>query len=212
MSEYLTYGREDIDNINNTTILDVTINYLIETKIFNAQLFLCSLDVMPLALMLHLKFIFLLLLFFFVIHIFRLYFSFYLYMSISVLLTKTWLSCFLKRVCVFQKICFKVKELKTSLLNYVSHASLRLHAFVPPHLVCFTCLHALRGFCAWRAFVSYPLSRLRALLALLTCFIFAHLLDTSYAPYIRAYLSYLRALKSFQNGFVLHKKFPFSKD
>ena len=33
------YGKGDLDNINNTSILDATINYLIETKRFNAQLF-----------------------------------------------------------------------------------------------------------------------------------------------------------------------------
>ena len=37
--EILLYGKEDLDNINNTSILDATINYLIETKRFNAQLF-----------------------------------------------------------------------------------------------------------------------------------------------------------------------------
>ena len=31
--------KNDLDNINNTTILDVTINYLIETKRFNTELF-----------------------------------------------------------------------------------------------------------------------------------------------------------------------------
>ena len=33
------FGKEDLDNINNTSILDATINYLIETKRFNAELF-----------------------------------------------------------------------------------------------------------------------------------------------------------------------------
>ena len=56
--EVLLYG-EDFDNINNTSILDVTISYLIETKSFNAELFWCSPDVKVLTLMLHLKFIFL---------------------------------------------------------------------------------------------------------------------------------------------------------
>ena len=39
LTENLLYGREDLDNINNTSILDATINYLIETKRFNAQFF-----------------------------------------------------------------------------------------------------------------------------------------------------------------------------
>ena len=39
LTEILLYGKEHFDNINNTSILDATINYLIETKRFNAQLF-----------------------------------------------------------------------------------------------------------------------------------------------------------------------------
>ena len=39
LTEILLYCKEDLDNINNTSILDATINYLIETKRFNAQLF-----------------------------------------------------------------------------------------------------------------------------------------------------------------------------
>ena len=35
LTEILLYGKEDLDNINNTSILDTTINYLIETKRFN---------------------------------------------------------------------------------------------------------------------------------------------------------------------------------
>ena len=38
LTEILLYGKEDLDNINNTSILDATINYLIETKRFNAEL------------------------------------------------------------------------------------------------------------------------------------------------------------------------------
>ena len=38
LTEILLYGKEDLDNINNTSILDATINYLIETKRFIAQL------------------------------------------------------------------------------------------------------------------------------------------------------------------------------
>ena len=39
LTEVLLYGKEDLDNINNTSILDAAINYLIETKRFNAELF-----------------------------------------------------------------------------------------------------------------------------------------------------------------------------
>ena len=39
LTEILLFGKDDLDNINNTSILDATINYLIETKRFNAQLF-----------------------------------------------------------------------------------------------------------------------------------------------------------------------------
>ena len=39
LTEIHLYGKEDLDNINNTSILDTTINYLIETKRFDAQLF-----------------------------------------------------------------------------------------------------------------------------------------------------------------------------
>ena len=39
LTEILLYGKEDSDNINNTSIMDATINYLIETKRFNAELF-----------------------------------------------------------------------------------------------------------------------------------------------------------------------------
>ena len=39
LTEIFLYGKEDFKNVNDTSILDVTINYLIETKIFYAQLF-----------------------------------------------------------------------------------------------------------------------------------------------------------------------------
>ena len=39
LTEIFWYGMEDLDNINNTSILDATIKYLIETKRFNAELF-----------------------------------------------------------------------------------------------------------------------------------------------------------------------------
>ena len=55
LTEILLYSKDDLDNINNTTILDDTINYLIETKRFNAQLFWCSQDVMTFTLILYLK-------------------------------------------------------------------------------------------------------------------------------------------------------------
>ena len=38
-TEILLYGKEDLDNIKNTSILVATINYLIESKRFDAQLF-----------------------------------------------------------------------------------------------------------------------------------------------------------------------------
>ena len=38
-TEIFLYGKGDLDNINNTSILDATINYLIETKRFNTELF-----------------------------------------------------------------------------------------------------------------------------------------------------------------------------
>ena len=50
--DILLYGKEDLDNINNTSILDATINYLIEIKRFDAQFFGCSQDVMALTLIL----------------------------------------------------------------------------------------------------------------------------------------------------------------
>ena len=73
LTEILLYGKEDLDNINNTSILDA-ISYLIETKIFNAELFWWTPDVMALTLMLHLKFKFLFILFF---DLFLLFLSFY---------------------------------------------------------------------------------------------------------------------------------------
>ena len=38
LTETLWFGKEVLDNIDNTSILDATINYLIETKRFNAEL------------------------------------------------------------------------------------------------------------------------------------------------------------------------------
>ena len=70
----LLYGKEDLDNINNTSILNATINYLIETKRFNAERFLWTPDVMALTMMLHLKFNFLFIFFF---DLFLLFLSFY---------------------------------------------------------------------------------------------------------------------------------------
>ena len=83
LTQILLYGKEDLDN--NTSILDATINYLIETKIFNAELFLSSPDVIALKLMLHLKSKFLFFFFSFCFHyfylsiIFRLFFFNILY-------------------------------------------------------------------------------------------------------------------------------------
>ena len=39
LTEILFHGKEDLDNINNRSILDATMNYLNETKKFDAQLF-----------------------------------------------------------------------------------------------------------------------------------------------------------------------------
>ena len=39
LTEILLYVKQDIDNINNISTLDATINHLIETKRFDAQLF-----------------------------------------------------------------------------------------------------------------------------------------------------------------------------
>ena len=39
LTEIPLYGKENLDNINNARTVDVTINYFIETKIFNARLF-----------------------------------------------------------------------------------------------------------------------------------------------------------------------------
>ena len=76
-----TIFKEDPYNINNASILDATIIFLIETKKFDAQLFWCSSDVMALTLILHLKFIFFFFLFCFVfiIFIFLLFLSNFLY-------------------------------------------------------------------------------------------------------------------------------------
>ena len=41
-TDFLLYGKEDLDKINNTSIVDAIINYLIETKRLNAQLFLVT--------------------------------------------------------------------------------------------------------------------------------------------------------------------------
>ena len=86
LTEILLYGKEDFDNINNTSILDATINYLIETKRFNAELFWWTPDIMALTLMLHLKFKFLFIFFWFVLIIFIfllfsgcIFFIFYMY-------------------------------------------------------------------------------------------------------------------------------------
>ena len=59
LTEIFLYGNEDLDNINNTSILDVTINYSIETKRFDARLFWYSPDSMALTWILILKFMFL---------------------------------------------------------------------------------------------------------------------------------------------------------
>ena len=55
LTEILLYDQEDIDDINNTSILDATISYLIVAKRFNTELFWCFLDVKALTLQLHLN-------------------------------------------------------------------------------------------------------------------------------------------------------------
>ena len=74
LTEIILYGKEYLDNVNNTSIFNVTIYYLIETKRFNVEIFWCSPDVMALTLMLHLKFEFLL--------FFSSFCSYYFYLSI----------------------------------------------------------------------------------------------------------------------------------
>ena len=74
LTEILLYGKEDLD-INYTSILDTTINYLIESKIVDSLIrsfFILSRDVMALKLILHLKFMFL-----FFLVLFLLFLSFY---------------------------------------------------------------------------------------------------------------------------------------
>ena len=39
LNEILLYGKEDFDNINNTSVVDATTKYLIETKGFDAKPF-----------------------------------------------------------------------------------------------------------------------------------------------------------------------------
>ena len=39
VTEILLYGKDHLDDVNNTSILDSRINYLIEIKRFNAELF-----------------------------------------------------------------------------------------------------------------------------------------------------------------------------
>ena len=83
-TEILLYGKKGVDNINNKSILDVAMNYLIETKGFNDQLFWCSPDVMVLTLILHLNSIFILFfvwfLLFFIFSLFLRFFVFTFYM------------------------------------------------------------------------------------------------------------------------------------
>ena len=59
LTEILYYVKEDLDNINNTSMLDGTINNLNETKWFDAGLLWCSRDVMALTLILLFNLIFL---------------------------------------------------------------------------------------------------------------------------------------------------------
>ena len=59
LTEILLFGRGNLDNMNNGSILDVTIKRLIETKRFDAKLFLMLSRCMALTLILLSKFIFL---------------------------------------------------------------------------------------------------------------------------------------------------------
>ena len=52
LTEILLYGKENLDNINNASLLDATIKSLIETKRFDVQLFWFSTDAMALILIL----------------------------------------------------------------------------------------------------------------------------------------------------------------
>ena len=70
----ILFCHEGLDNINNASILNATINYLIETKTFNAERFWWTPDVMALTMMFNLKFNFLLIFFF---DLFLLFLSFY---------------------------------------------------------------------------------------------------------------------------------------
>ena len=88
LTEILLYGKGDLDNINNTSILDATINYLIETKRFNTGLFWWTPDVMALTLMLHLKF--------------KIFDHFFLWFGFSIFIFLLFLGCFfLYFICIF---------------------------------------------------------------------------------------------------------------
>ena len=58
LTEIFLYNKEHLDIINNASILDATIKYLIETKRFDTQYFLFSPGFVALTLTLLLKFIF----------------------------------------------------------------------------------------------------------------------------------------------------------
>ena len=96
LTKILLNGKEDLDNINNTSIMNATINYLIETKRFDAQFSWFSLDVMTLTLTLHLKFIFL---------IFLLFCLYYLYLFIMFRLIFYFICIFLVTSYIKTYIC-----------------------------------------------------------------------------------------------------------
>ena len=76
LTEILLYSKEDLENINNTSVLDATINYLIETKGFDAVfLMLSGCYNIDIAFKIHFFVLFVLLCFYhFYLIIFRLFF------------------------------------------------------------------------------------------------------------------------------------------
>ena len=102
LTEILLYGKGDLDIIDNTSILDTTINYLIEAKRFVAQLFRCSPDVMALTLILHLNscfcsfFLFVSIIFIFLFFLGYFFYIVYIYIYIYIFA----LRCFTTYICI----------------------------------------------------------------------------------------------------------------
>ena len=85
----LLEGKENLDDINNTSILDATNNYLIGTEIFDSHLFLCTPDVMAFTLILHLIFFFFFCSFFcfvLIIFVFLLFLGYFFIFHMNILL------------------------------------------------------------------------------------------------------------------------------